>query len=662
MSGRDCTYYISSYLVPPGKDGLLRPRHDQAVALWRKADGVIELARYWELERLSGSKHHSAPLLSRRRVDHLIEELLSREGLTPSAIAAAWGTPGLHSTDVFRSYQGFGLPIHTLSHLYSALLCDTAIFQNETIVGMALDGWPDLALEQDKVPYFYAGGVSRAGDVAVIPVESPGPLYAAAKSLLGKEEGTLMALASATTTNCDFDLDTALASFELFGPPNAFFPSVEFVERIVRQARREMDEGQPQDAAFSADENLCSAVMKVVQQAAERIAVRSLRRLIDHFEVDPGSAHLAMSGGFALNCVTNSLLMDTFGFKTLLAPPCANDGGQALGLGLMALLADGHTPDATFNLAGAYHGADPGDVDTTLEEWGEWVDDVSDLEPGQFVRDVAAQPVAWVDGAAELGPRALGHRSLLGDARTSATKDFLNAIKGREWWRPVAPIVLEEEASSWFINSRRSPFMLEVFALVPERIGEVPAIAHLDGSARLQTLGQGDDPRLYAALSAYHAATGVPILANTSLNDKGEPIVDSASQALNFCVRKGVRVLYVNGRRIAVRPDPDAHAGPATRAAALFEGEEAERDLCWNQWADIGIGPAELYLLRRSPELRSLANSPEGRRRLSQLAAIALVRSANMQSRVDEFVEACGPGSRVLSFGSGPGDLEAWLE
>ena len=261
---------------------------------------------------------------------------------------------------------------------------------------------------------------------------------------------------------------------------------------------------------------------------------------------------------------------------------------------------------------------------------------------------MVAGPVAWADGRAEVGPRALGHRSLLADPRRSATKDRLNEVKQRQWWRPVAPIVLEDQVGEWFDGGRRSPSMLETFAVRAERRDQVPAIAHLDGTARVQTLAPSDDEALYRAIQAFSATTGVPMLCNTSLNDKGEPIVATASQALNFCLRKGIGVAYLGGRRVALRPAgpglPALPDGPGERQGHLFAGQEPERDAIWHRWLDGGLGPEELYVLTRSPELHARARDAEGQRSLKAVAAVA-ARHGDFALHVKRYVEDWGPGS-----------------
>jgi hypothetical protein len=166
----------------------------------------------------------------------------------------------------------------------------------------------------------------------------------------------------------------------------------------------------------------------------------------------------------------------------------------------------------------------------------------------------------------------------LADPRQIAAKDRLNHIKRRQWWRPVAPVILEEEVNDWFEEADKSPFMLRTFALRPEKVELVPAISHLDRSARIQTLSREEAPVLYGLLQAFHAKTGVPILCNTSLNDKGEPIINTLQEAMLFAKRRGISVIYVDGVRHTCVPDtiPDSTPLAERPFAHLFQSDPSE--------------------------------------------------------------------------------------
>ena len=176
------------------------------------------------------------------------------------------------------------------------------------------------------------------------------------------------------------------------------------------------------------------------------------------------------------------------------------------------------------------------------------------------------QIVAFFHGGSEFGPRALGHRSLFADPRHPQMKDILNRrIKHREWFRPFAPIVLEEKTAEWFDIDFASKLMLFIAPIrEPERL---PAVAHVDGSARLQTMARDDNPRVHELISHFEAITGVPVILNTSLNDNGEPLVEAPEDALRFFRAHDVDMLVLEDR--VFRRHASASLGiPQTLAAA----------------------------------------------------------------------------------------------
>jgi carbamoyltransferase len=157
-----------------------------------------------------------------------------------------------------------------------------------------------------------------------------------------------------------------------------------------------------------------------------------------------------------------------------------------------------------------------------------------------------------------LGPRALGHRSILADPRRDEVRDWINArVKEREWFRPLAPIVLLEEAHRFFDIRRPSPFMQFAAPVHPHAARIIPAVTHVDCTARLQTVGEQDDPLLRALLQAFAARTGVPVLLNTSFNRKEEPIVETAVQAVESFRRTPIHALAMPPYLVRKRVEPE---------------------------------------------------------------------------------------------------------
>ncbi|MEU3063389.1 carbamoyltransferase C-terminal domain-containing protein [Streptomyces subrutilus] len=651
----DVSYILSTYLTPPGERAVISPRHDHNVSLWRRTPDRVELVRHWELERISGQKHHSWPLYTPERTEAFLTTLLAAEGLTLDDITVSWGTPGLPAHAPLPMPAGAeGLPVHSLAHLFSGIMMDTRLFKDENIIAMAVDAAPDLVLEDALPPAYYAGCVSVKGNIVFAPVESPAPLYHAADRVLGKEPGTLMALASACGTAIDFDARAAVEDVTfLGGHVQPWAAAFGLVRTVLAEAERQLGGQDGADPRFTTQENLHSAVMKVVQECCELIAVRTIEKLCELGGVRPQDCYLSVSGGFALNVQTNTRVLDWFGFRGLLTPPCANDSGVALGLGLLGLHGTGAFDHADLHIPTAYQGRELTDTDTALAAFAPFIEETGPFDPERFAEDLADDVVVWADGAAEMGPRALGHRSLLGDPRSEKVKDLLNDYKQRQWWRPVAPIVLAEHAHAWFEQDRPSPYMLEAARVREDVTERVPAVLHLDGTARHQTLTARDNPLLHRAIDAFRAATGVPIVCNTSLNDKGEPIADTAAEALNFAVRKGIRIAYLDGRRIVLRQDVPAAqrpAGPHPRATALFAGQEADRDAIWQAWLDRGHTEAGLLLLTGTPQLLAdpVTWTPN---RVRLLAERIAAKDPAFAQNLDRFRTDHGPGT---AFGDTP--------
>ncbi|RKT54675.1 carbamoyltransferase C-terminal domain-containing protein [Saccharothrix australiensis] len=596
-------WYLATYLNPAG---VHRPldvyfRHDNNISLWEKRGRYVTLLRHWEYERTTGQKMHRTPFVAHRDQVAFIDRLLAPTGLRLADMTAVWGTPDLAAGAHPWVEPDTDLAFHSIAHLYSAILLDSDVFFDGTVVGMAVDAGPDRLLDRRFKPHWYAGCVVRRGRVELHPVESPGPLYCEARDHFGLREGTLMALATATgaTGRCDREAVLEKCRFDGFdGMAQAALAFREILAQVTGTADA--------DPRFTERENLISAVMKEVQAISVAIMERNTERLLDVGGVDPAAAHLALAGGYALNCPTNSHLMDRYGFRGLLAPPCVGDSGQSIGIALEAFHRGSGGERFHFRFPGPYLGSEDGDLAGALARHARFVESVTDdFDPAAAVADLREGPVAWFAGRAESGPRALGNRSILADPTSSVAKDVLNQVKRREWWRPVAPVVLAEHADAWFEGVRPSPHMLETFAVRADRRARVPAVAHLDGTARVQTLTRAQNPLLHRLITAFHAATGVPMLCNTSLNDKGEPIVDTIEQAMNFCLRRGVRVAYFDGRRVAFRDFADyPERNPAERVRAPFTDVDPWEALRVRAEANPhGLPGTHLYLYLRDLEL-----------------------------------------------------------
>lgn len=175
MAGSDgAEYFLSCYLTPPGEISVLSARHDHCVALWKRDGRRVDLVRMWEVERISGQKHHAWPLYTPERTVDFLDSLLAPEGLSLSDIKAVWGTPGLPGHADITLPAGAGeFPVHSLAHLYGGLLADTEIFRNETVLALAVDGAPDTVLDSRSPNHWYAGLACPAAVRWPSPPSSP---------------------------------------------------------------------------------------------------------------------------------------------------------------------------------------------------------------------------------------------------------------------------------------------------------------------------------------------------------------------------------------------------------------------------------------------------------------------------------------------------------
>jgi carbamoyltransferase len=287
-------------------------------------------------------------------------------------------------------------------------------------------------------------------------------------------------------------------------------------------------------------------VAKSAQVLLEEVLLEKLRYLHDRFPAE----NLCMAGGVALNVVANSRCLKEGPFKNLFVQPAAGDAGGALGAAAVAhVRVTGEAPERT-PMKHSYLGPanDSAAVYRLLKGSSAVFKDCRGREEELIAftvdRLVQGQVVGWSQGRCEFGPRSLGARSILADPRDPQMRDRINAlVKKREWFRPFAPAVLETEAKHHFDLDHPSPFMLETCQVISSL--DLPAITHVDGSARLQTVDPETNPRFAALLREFQRRTGCPILLNTSFNGRGEPIVCTPLDAIGCFVRCNLDVLVI---------------------------------------------------------------------------------------------------------------------
>lgn len=552
-------YYLFCYLVVDelASDYKVYLRHDQNFSLWKKTNNQINLIHYWELERITRNKQHYLPLRTKQQAVDLINYCLKEYEITLDDMVEILGTPNISNENQYAKlciYKDYA--IHTISHLYSTIMTNTELFYHDNIVGFAVDAAPDYILEWNHVKrnvlIEYVGCIIRKGKMEIFPTVTPGLLWFVAVMKYGYREGTLMALASASESR--FVDDESILP-KLVNPNNLdeVFDYVErldiLVSSLIKQGNNKMINHY--DARFSQNDNIISIVMKIIQKKSIEIMEKNVIDIINKYHIDTSKFNLAIGGGYALNCPTNSYLVNKFRFKSFIAPPCVNDAGQSMGMALCYF--KNHMNKFNFKLSTAYYGdAIKGDC-FNQEKYKEFISGIHKFDCKQAVKDIIANPIVWCMGASEIGPRALGHRSIIADPRSIDSKNRINEIKKRQWWRPVAPIIKEEELKNWFHGNQASPYMLCTYKVKESKEDLIPAVLHLDKTARVQTVNERNDKKLYQLIDEFHKATGVPIVCNTSLNDAGEPIINSMDEAINFALRKRISIVYFDNYRVELK-------------------------------------------------------------------------------------------------------------
>lgn len=286
-----------------------------------------------------------------------------------------------------------------------------------------------------------------------------------------------------------------------------------------------------------------------VQHHLEQIMISICNALYDITQ----SKNLCLAGGVALNSVANLKVLENTPFENIYVQPASGDAGTSIGATLYGFHVLNNKPREDLNnLFSPYLGKNYSEREMldSLDKHGNLI---NIEKPDDYVDAVAklltkGSIIAWFNGRSEIGPRALGNRSILVDPRRKDMKDILNKrVKHREGFRPFAPIVLEEYQTEYFELEHPSYYMLLVPKIKIDKQDKIPAVTHADGTGRVQTVSNKLNPQLHALVSSFYKQTGVPVLLNTSFNDNGEPIVESPEDALNCFLKTDIDYLVING-------------------------------------------------------------------------------------------------------------------
>lgn len=280
----------------------------------------------------------------------------------------------------------------------------------------------------------------------------------------------------------------------------------------------------------------------------QKVLEETVLHLVNWLHHTTQEDNLCMAGGVALNCVLNAIIRDKSPFKNVWVQPAAGDAGTALGAALWIDRKFTTSSDRPSEMTHAYWG--PNYSDEEVQAFLDWT-----KVPYRKLTNIAEETaeilaqnkvIGWYQGRMEFGPRALGSRSILASPADPEMQQKLNEIKDREDFRPVAPAVLEEDAAEWFDNAGFSPFMLFVYPVKKEKADIIPAVRHVDGTARIQTVNRSQHALYYDLLHAFKKKTGIPVLINTSFNTRGEPIVCTPRDAVECFWTSPFDALVIN--------------------------------------------------------------------------------------------------------------------
>ncbi len=287
---------------------------------------------------------------------------------------------------------------------------------------------------------------------------------------------------------------------------------------------------------------------KDLAASVQKVCEELILHILKHLHQRTGLTNICVAGGVAQNSVANGKILEHTPFENLYIPSAGHDAGISMGSAMY------HYHHNLGNarvepIFSAYTGSqfDNDGIEHFLKEKGVKYEKLGDEELFDRISDKLMEPgvVGWFSGRAEFGPRALGGRSILADPRNGQAKELLNSkIKRRESFRPFAPSILKEYVSEYFTKVEEVPFMEKVFPIKPEKYAEIPAVTHVDGTGRLQTVDKKVSPRYHALIECFRKKTGVPILLNTSFNEN-EPIVNTPAEALDCFLRTQMDMLVL---------------------------------------------------------------------------------------------------------------------
>tara|TARA_R100000231_G_scaffold139607_1_gene121575 strand:- start:2901 stop:4613 length:1713 start_codon:yes stop_codon:yes gene_type:complete len=341
-----------------------------------------------------------------------------------------------------------------------------------------------------------------------------------------------------------------------YGKENEFIPSLFYNRRgnknvfipnypagaYVDHSRHPLLELKEDPKAWHSDHTKVTDAAKDLAWAVQDETQTLVGDLIEKAVDKTGHKNIVISGGYGLNCVANYYYKERFPDLNIFVDPISHDGGTAIGLAKI-IYYDKNKEDKTIRpMTTLYLGPE------RKEEYDFSSIKVKDVKAADVAKLIADKNiVALFQGRSEAGPRALGNRSILYDPTDPKGKEFVNTVKGREWFRPFAGSMLQENFEEWFETRglEESPYMMYAMDFKTEKHGEVPAITHVDGTCRIQTVTKEQNPSYYSLIKEFDKITGVPILFNTSFNLAGQPLVETLQDAMLTVKNSDINYLYL---------------------------------------------------------------------------------------------------------------------
>ena len=445
---------------------------------------------------------------------------------------------------------------HNVEHHRAHLASSFYVSPFEQAALLSIDGFGDFISTM--------WGVGKGNDIEVFgQVEYPhstGILYTATTQFIGfphyGDEGKVMGLAPYGVPRFMEEFRDMIMTEE----GGHFRLNLDYFRHHAEGVEMSWDEGSPVIGRIFSEEYVkrfgpAREKGEPITDRERDIAASLQRRLeevgfhiLNHLHERTGLTDLGLSGGVAYNSVMNGKILLNTPFKRIFVQPAAGDSGTAIGACYQIYNGILKQP-RSFVMEGAYTGPEfsENEIRDELERSNLPFETYSDSEVTRSAaKDIAdGAVVGWFQGRMEFGPRALGNRSIVVDPRRADMKEILNdRIKKREPFRPFAPSILEEEVGEYFEQTHPAPTMLMVYQIREEKRARIPAVTHVDGSGRLQTVSREMNPRYYQLISDFNELTGVPVILNTSFNEN-EPVVCTPRHAIDCFMKTRMDVLYI---------------------------------------------------------------------------------------------------------------------